>query len=405
MKKNSLFLLRTTYRIKPIVTQMSVVVGEYYFKVTDTGRNRRYATRFDPVTRLPLDLKLPADSYSAILLEFKSHETIPYSVYLAQDIDGKKDTVPLDRFWPDNHFLCENWQYNKPGKYVLIIQRAQELNYWNEAQILRLPFEVVPPPLLEKKVSLRNIILYSIATLLGVAFLFFAYWRNSKRKIARETRARQTAYRQLRAVRSQLNPHFIFNSLSSIQSLMNKNDVGNANHYLVKFASLTRKVLDHSEQELISLEEEIKSLDDYLQMEQLRFRFRYTIRVDEAINQANTEIPVLLLQPFVENAIKHAVAGLQEKGIIEIGIEQKGNALILWVRDNGTGFAGDIAGSGNGTRANTPAGEQGKSSFGIKLSRERITLLNQIYKEKTALLDIDPADTGTKVTIQLNNWL
>jgi len=251
---------------------------------------------------------------------------------------------------------------------------------------------VLALPVLEKKVSLRQILAWSIVTLISFAVLFLVFRRMYKRRLQKETQARQTTYRQLRAVRAQLNPHFIFNALSSIQNLMNKKDVDGANHYLVKFASLTRKVLDSAEQELISAEEEIQSLDDYLQMEQLRFRFQYSIKVDDAINQANTEIPAMLLQPFVENAVKHAVAGLHEKGLITVRVQRSGKDLVLAVKDNGPGF-------------DNLASNPGKNSLGIRLSKERIALLNEIYKGKTATLTIHAAGTGTEVTIQLNNWL
>ncbi|HVW58543.1 MAG TPA: histidine kinase, partial [Puia sp.] len=277
-------------------------------------------------------------------------------------------------------------------KYEIIIQPPYELGSWPEDQMLRIPFEVQPPPVLDKRVSVKQTLPYLGATLGGVALLFWGYRRNNKLRLARSAQARQTIDLQLKSVRSQLNPHFMFNALTSIQNLMNKNDTRAANHYLAKFADLTRTVLDSSNQELISLEDELKILEDYLQMEQLRFGFQYDIRVDGNINIANTEVPSMLLQPFIENAVKHGVAPLQGRGMVSIWIDKDDKDLVLKVRDNGKGFdKEDIAGK--------------PSTFGIKLSEERIQLLNKVYKEQPSSLDIVPGVEGTTVVIRLTSWM
>lgn len=384
--------------LKPVPLRLELAIGGVLMVINGAGPGSRYATLVDPATHLPLDLKIPGNSGSQLNMEVQPHETITYAGYLIRHTADYNDTLFTEGGLAGPNIPLSGQFYSLPGKYVWVIQRSYgyngyEFNPKKKDPSLRLPFEVLAPPVLEKKVSLRQILGLSILTLLSFAILFFLFRRLYKRRLEKEKQARQTVYRQLRAVRAQLNPHFIFNALSSIQNLMNKKDADGANHYLVKFASLTRKVLDSAEQELISAEEEIQSLDDYLQMEQLRFRFQYSIKVDAAINQANTEIPAMLLQPFVENAVKHAVSGLHEQGIITVGAHRNGKDLILAVKDNGPGF-------------DDPDGNPGKSSLGIRLSRERIALLNEIYKGKTATLTIhSAAGAGTEVTIQLNNWL
>jgi two-component system LytT family sensor kinase len=173
---------------------------------------------------------------------------------------------------------------------------------------------------------------------------------------------------------------------------MNKNDIPAANHYLSMFADLTRKVLNTSDQDLISLEDELKIQDDYLQMEQLRFGFKYSVKVSSSINKDNTEIPAMLLQPFVENAVKHGVGALGQNGIIGITIDKQGNDLILAVADNGNGF----------DKAKV---QQQLTSFGLKLSEQRIKLLNQLNKNQPVSLAIDSTPTGTRVTITLTDLL
>jgi len=213
---------------------------------------------------------------------------------------------------------------------------------------------------------------------------------SDERKLQQSIQEKESVKLKLRSIRSQLNPHFMFNALTSIQGLMNKNDIPAANHYLALFANLTRKVLNTTEQDLISLEDELKIQEDYLQMEQLRFGFQYDVKVGEDINLANTEIPAMLLQPFVENAVKHGVALLQQKGSIQVQVNKQGNNLVLSVTDNGKGF-------------DKSSVQQQQGSLGLKLSEERIALLNQVHPDQPSILNIDPKQTGTTITITLIN--
>ena len=211
-----------------------------------------------------------------------------------------------------------------------------------------------------------------------------------ERKLKQSIQEKESVNLKLRAIRSQLNPHFMFNALTSIQGLMNKNDIPAANHYLTLFANLTRKVLNTTDQDLISLEDELKIQEDYLQMEQLRFGFQYQITVGEDINIANTEIPAMLLQPFVENAVKHGAASLQQNGSIQVQVNKQGNNLVLSVTDNGKGFDKEKV-------------TQKEGSLGLKLSEERIALLNQVNPDQPVVLNIDSKQTGTTITITFIN--
>jgi LytS/YehU family sensor histidine kinase len=181
----------------------------------------------------------------------------------------------------------------------------------------------------------------------------------------------------------------MFNALTSIQNLINKNNIEGANYYLSIFSGLTRQVLDTNNEEMLSIQEELKILDDYLQMEQLRFGFRYQITADANLNQANIDIPAMLLQPFVENAVKHGVSALKEEGDIGIQISKENNDIVISIVDNGKGFNKELDATG----------------YGMKLSEERVTLLNQIYKDQSITLTVDSNTTGTTITIRLTNWI
>jgi two-component system LytT family sensor kinase len=377
---------------KPVLTQIMVNLPDngtnriYYFNLKYAKMNKGYATKFIDGSEIPLDFRFPVDSISSIRFFVGHHETIPYSIDIVYK-GAKKDSITnLGYYKLENFYDIYAKSFAVPGKYEVIIYRVGNQP---ENQILRIPFEVLPPPPNPKKAFLKQLIPYTVAALAGVAFLFFIYRRQNNIKLRRAAQEKQVVGLKLRSIRAQLNPHFMFNALTSIQNLINKNNISGANYYLSKFAKLTRQVLDSSNDELISLEDELKVLDDYLQMEQLRFNFKYEIKVDELLNAANIDIPAMLLQPFVENAIKHGIAGLNEEGRINVAIFPEKKDLLLTVTDNGVGFTASEMASG----------------YGIKLSEERVQLLNQIYKDQTVTLTIAAAQPGTTVTIRLSNWI
>ena len=220
-----------------------------------------------------------------------------------------------------------------------------------------------------------------------LAYLGIAIWTGLRFRSLNVIKQKEKAQLQLDAVRSQLNPHFLFNALAGIQTLMNTNQTEQANKYLTRFSRLTRAVLKSSD--LISLEEELNLLDDYLQMEQLRFNFKYEITTDPNLDIYNTEIPSMLLQPFIENAVKHGIASLSSDGLINIAIFKTDDDLILKIEDNGRGFDSSKTYEG----------------LGFNLSTKRIALLNKIYKKDPILLSMGSIPGKTIVSITLTKWL
>jgi len=287
--------------------------------------------------------------------------------------------------------------FKKSGDYEIIIQPS--INWTNcfdcdispkeiEKYITRYTLSVT---LDKENYTKKELLIYTliVAFTIGLVFLVILYFtkKRNKQKLAENEQQKNTAKLQLNSIRSQLNPHFLFNALSGIQNLMNKNETDNANKYLSKFARLTRNVLD--DKELISLSQEKTLLDDYLQMEQLRFGFTYEINHSDNLNLANIEIPSMLLQPFVENAVKHGIAKKATDGKIRITFSKHANDLVLTITDNGNGF--DTEKKNNG--------------LGIPLSNGRIELLNSIYKENHFTLAIQSTHNGTKISLTLTDWL
>ena len=238
-----------------------------------------------------------------------------------------------------------------------------------------------------KKETLIYILIVTICLSLVFLIIFYFTRKRNQKILTEKEQQKNTAKLQLNSIRSQLNPHFLFNALSGIQNLMNKNDMYNANKYLSKFARLTRNVLDNKE--LISLSQEKKLLDDYLQMEQLRFGFSYEIKHSGDLDLDNIEIPSMLVQPFVENAVKHGISQKTTAGKISIEFFKQANNLVLTVNDNGFGF--DIDKKNNG--------------LGLRLSDSRIALLNNIYKENRFILAIQSTNKGTEIRLTLTDWL
>ena len=227
-----------------------------------------------------------------------------------------------------------------------------------------------------------------VAALLG-AGLFLLLFIQQRRKTRQEEATKKGLELELKALYAQLNPHFVFNALSSIQGLINRGEIKGANDYLADFARLLRESLHHSHKDQLALHEEMRMLDTYLRLEQLRFGFQYTLRVDPAINAYETTLPVLLLQPLVENAVKHGVATLGEKGAIAVAASRSDHTLIITLTDNGQGFTADAPTSG----------------LGLRLTRDRIALLNKLHTDWQLTLTIRNATpAGTGVTLTFAHW-
>lgn len=333
---------------------------------------------------------------SSVLLSIKPTElTFIYHVYLKNLSTGK--TVHIGNNWAYGfidryaHMLINTAFFTNPGKYqVSIVPRlSSSFNAKSfPAKAVSFRFTVLrsPPVFTQKETFWLTIALLVIAGSV-TASIGYLYRINNTKKLRHEQQQIEFAAMQLSAVRSQLNPHFMFNALSGIQNLMNRNEPDQANRYLTKFARLTRGVLN--EDQLTSLKNETALLEDYLQMEQLRFGFQYHITADLRPDLQDIEIPAMLIQPLVENAVKHGVSSLNFKGEIRVEISQSMQNILILVTDNGPGF-------------NLNDDENG---HGLNLIRKRIKLLNTIYKNCPVILSFQTSANGTTATLTFSHWL
>jgi len=217
-----------------------------------------------------------------------------------------------------------------------------------------------------------------------------------QRRIAtqRDLRRRQLLETELRGIRSQMNPHFLFNAMSSIQNLIRKDEQEKADQYLGQFAGLMRKTLRNTSEEYIPLTDEIETLEHYCSLESLRQPFAYTFRVDERIDAHNTYIPSMILQPIIENAIIHGLAPQSGARELVVTIEPGEQGLRATITDTGIG----LLASGK------LAERQGHQSVGMALIRQRLALMGLKGPEHLIISDrstLNPPEQGTVVSITI----
>jgi len=208
----------------------------------------------------------------------------------------------------------------------------------------------------------------------------------------------QLSQLEVKALRSQMNPHFIFNSLNAINRYILKNEKEAASAYLTKFAKLIRLILDHSRQPKVPLSQELAALDLYLQLESLRFQnnFEYAVNLENELNPQSVFIPPMIIQPIVENAIWHGLLPKGSNCSLKIDFSLKGSNIICVIEDNGIGR----------TRAEEIQQQQTlrKSSVGMTTTMQRLKLLTEENHEDASITVEDLYDkfgnaSGTKVKI------
>lgn len=244
---------------------------------------------------------------------------------------------------------------------------------------------------------------YGLLVLLvgGILYAFYQFKLNQvkKEESLKSVYAQQIAEIEMKALRAQMNPHFIFNSLNSIQKYILKNDSFEASQYLTKFSKLIRLILDHSNQNYILLSSEAELLKLYIEIEALRFdnQFEYEIVVDDSLNTVIIQIPSMIIQPYVENAIWHGLLHKETKGKLTLHITRfDENNIKVLVTDDGIGRQ----------KAHELKSKQvlKKKSYGLQITEDRISILNKTQSNKTTLKIHDLIDengnaSGTQIEL------
>ncbi len=282
-----------------------------------------------------------------------------------------------------------NYGNLSPGKYLLTIEATDREGEWISKKSLWI--KILPH--YYQTWGFRFFIIGLTILLIG----YFLY--NYNRQIRLKALQKQDELR-LESLRSQMNPHFIFNSLNSINYFISRNDRRSANNYIADFSRLVRSILENSSQEYVPFTTEMESIRSYMKLEHLRFgnKFEYSIRVEEGLENASTHIYPGLVQPFLENAIWHGVRGLEErKGTIILEFTKSDPGLIKCrIEDDGIGRTLTLL-----RKSTIP----GKSSRGIGIVMERLRIINNLRNTNYSVTITDKFsdrdETGTVVVLDI----
>jgi tetratricopeptide (TPR) repeat protein len=292
------------------------------------------------------------------------------------------------------------------GKFAAngYVQKIELLN--NEKLISQQKLKIQDQQL-KNETLIRNILIafVFVVLLLGILFIRNTFLKRRNEKLKNENLYNELRHKtsdmEMQALRAQMNPHFIFNCLNSINRFIMKNESQTASDYLTQFSRLIRLVLNNSKKAWIPLEDEMDMLRLYLDMERLRFKgaFNYDLSCEEGLDPSGLLIPPLLLQPFVENAIWHGLMHKKENGLVSISFTVENDILHCTIFDNGIGRA---AAASAGSKSS-----QTHKSMGIQITRERLALINgDLNDEKVAfniedMIDETGQATGTKVNLSI----
>lgn len=296
----------------------------------------------------------------------------------------------LDTVWKQTSQTALELISLPPGRYTLELYAVNRLQ--EESGITSIPL-VIKKPFWQ---SWWFILLAAAAFIFLVRLIVRYQIRKSRRKEAERLAIEQQLQElEQKALRAQMNPHFIFNCLHAVQEFIMDHDTENANRYLGRLARLIRQTLDISLQPHITIEDEVQYLDTYLKLEQMRLenRFTFSIIVDPAIDAKHISIPGMLLQPYVENAVQHGIRHIrQQQGIITVRFELADKMIICSITDNGVGRS-------ESERLKTGSGYQ-YVSRGTQLTEDRIAVINKSLSAGIKLETTDlPDNKGTRVII------
>ena len=363
------FVNLTADERKPILTDLNVD-GDNYNTLDFQGRRRSFR-------ELSLAFVLP-------------NPAAPDQVTYRWKLDG------FDNDWKGNDGRRQtNYTNLGPGKYTFHYAASTDGEQWSAGNPIS--FEIPKPFYLQWPYLVA---LFTLLGFLGWAGMRFIAARARKKEAQKQAHALQLARAEMSSLRSQMNPHFIFNSLNSIYNFIHKNDTEQAADYLAKFSRLIRNVLQNSKRSLISLSEELEVLQLYLELEQVRFdhKFEFSTHLDKAIDTQILQVPPMIIQPYLENAIWHGLMHKSGQGLLNIDLQMKADKLQITIEDDGIGR--------EKSRAINASRKSGKKSLGMEITSTRIEMINLLNNmnaehQITDLVNPDGSAAGTRVTLTL----
>ncbi len=362
----------TTAVLNPVVYAVHTTDSSYSFVASDA---------------ISLSYKNNTLSFSFTTIDLYGGDNIIYQYKLSN----------LDNEWINSAGIRQV-RYNslRPGKYSFQVRASVDGINWSS---LSNTITVRIRAALWQKWWFRALGVLLIA---GIVFYFFRRRVSviKEREKIRSQYEQKIAEVEMASLRAQMNPHFMFNSLNSINNFILKNDPDNASGYLTKFSRLMRLILDNSRSEWVLLENELKALELYIQLEAVRFdhAFSYSIEVNRDINTETVIVPPLLIQPYVENAIWHGLLHRKTPGgRLDIKLWKNDGVLHIEIEDNGVGRE-------ESKRMKSKTATRHKS-HGMKITAERMDIVNKVYNVDAGVtitdLDTEKDRNGTRVLITL----
>jgi ligand-binding sensor domain-containing protein/anti-sigma regulatory factor (Ser/Thr protein kinase) len=383
------------------------LIGEQVNDIT-IYRDTVYAATTGGISYLPANLLLPVSNITTFItrvliqgrdtLVLKEY-TLPYD---KNNISIYFSGADLTGYYPLFEYSISEGNWLKtdknnielslaPGNYKIQI-RGLKRDGTASAQIETIAVEVKAP-------LWQNSIFWTILVISFFIISFFILESRNKQKrkaaVEKVITEKKLTELEMQALKAQINPHFVFNCLNSIKGFIFDRDYKQADKYLDKFSDLMRSTIDNSDASIISLQSEINYLDNYLQLEKLRFedKFNYAIAVSKDIEKEKYFVPAMLLQPYVENAIRHGMRFLEnKKGQININVKKENNFLVCEIDDNGIGREKAAA-----LKSKMHVEYQSK---GMNISRRRAELYN-IDQMVTDKKDENGNATGTTITVKI----
>jgi ligand-binding sensor domain-containing protein/two-component sensor histidine kinase len=278
-----------------------------------------------------------------------------------------------------------------PGKYVFEVRCKKSETFWSDSA--RIAFSITPP--------FWNTLLFKLLILFNLVLLIFFIVQIRIRRVRKNAFIKTNLTElEMKALRAQMNPHFIYNALNSIQSLIASGKQKDAMRYVSKFGKLLRLILEHSDEGKTSLKREIDVNSLYIELEQLRLGFDFSVQFDIAddIITEEEKVPALIIQPIIENALWHGLTNMQGDKQLTIDVTATEVYLIITITDNGIGYASTTL------KSNDPSTTKRKS-FGSQLVRKRLTTYNNDNREPLKIIDLkEQGRQGTEVKLYIRRY-
>lgn len=379
------------------------VNGDSVWVGTEAGLSLLRISEQQPRIDIPFFVK--EVSVSGGNLALQNHYNLPYHQnHLTIHYEGlyfgapskvryRVKMIGIDTLWRTRTSRVADFPILPPGEYTFLVDVSTDGEHWlNEPVSISF--------LIEKPFWSTIWFMVSVVLLIGIVIFFFVRRRIKTIQDRADLMRKAEEYKQV-ALRTQMNPHFIFNSLNSIQQFIALKDEKSALIYLSKFSRLIRLILDHSRRGMISVSDEVNALNFYLELESLRVdgKFVYDVSIGPGLDREEAMIPGLLIQPVVENAIWHGLMPLEEGGHLHIHFARKGEMIVVMVEDNGIGRVA--------SRKLNASKRKNHDSVGLKNLEERLIAFNREAPDKGHEIVIedlgdDRGETnGTRVIITL----